>query len=80
MCTFVQGMRPIESPADNTNATAKIVDAIRQWTQDSNGVQKLVIPLEHQYTQENLSYDRLRGRDIATVEVLLQAAKVRFHF
>ncbi|GAQ82267.1 hypothetical protein KFL_001050300 [Klebsormidium nitens] len=65
----------IQGPADNTEATAKVADAIKRWNQDSEGRKKLVIPLKHQYTQDSLSYDTLRGKDIATVEVFLQAAK-----
>ncbi|GAQ81131.1 hypothetical protein KFL_000710360 [Klebsormidium nitens] len=73
----VKSSNRFQGPADNTKATAEVAEAIKRWTQDSNGTKRVVFPLEHQYTQESLSYDRLRGRDIATVEVLLQAAKTR---
>jgi protein-disulfide isomerase-like protein with CxxC motif len=32
------------------------------------------MPLEHRYCEQSLSFDRLKGRDIAAVDVLRQAA------
>lgn len=65
------------APADNRQAVKDVLVAIKAWSQDEEGPAKLVIPLEHQYSVKSLSFNGLKGPDIAMVDVLCQAAKVR---
>jgi hypothetical protein len=61
-------------PIDNSRVIKKVLGSIKAWVQNGSGPQKLVMPLEHQYCEQSLSFDRLKGRDIAAVDVLRQAA------
>ncbi|GAQ91380.1 hypothetical protein KFL_007750060 [Klebsormidium nitens] len=72
---IAQGSTRVPLPADNTEAAEQVVKAIKTWSRDKSGPQKLVIPLAHQYSSKSLTFDSLRGTDMATIDVLLQAAK-----
>jgi hypothetical protein len=50
------------------------------WSKEDSSIcefapQKLVVTLEHQYTQDGLMLDTLKGVDRARAEVLLAAAE-----
>jgi hypothetical protein len=52
-----------------------IAPLIRQWASDEESTEKLAIPLDHQYSQEGLSWDSLKGTDRAKARVLADAAR-----
>ncbi|GAQ83522.1 hypothetical protein KFL_001510250 [Klebsormidium nitens] len=72
---IAQGSTRVPQPANNTEAAGEIVKATKAWSQEERGPQKLVIPLAHQYSSKSLTFDSLRGTDMATIDVILQAAK-----
>ncbi|GAQ83509.1 hypothetical protein KFL_001510120 [Klebsormidium nitens] len=69
-----QGSTSVPQPADNTQAVTTIQELMSAWSQDARGPRKLVIPLVHRYTERSLSFENLRGTDIAILDALLQAA------
>ncbi|GAQ83502.1 hypothetical protein KFL_001510060 [Klebsormidium nitens] len=71
-----EGFACVPQPADNNRAVRTIRELMRDWSQDSCGPQKLVIPLTHLYSDSILSFESLQGTDLATVDALLQASKV----
>ncbi|MFZ0015160.1 MAG: 2OG-Fe(II) oxygenase, partial [Acidimicrobiia bacterium] len=58
--------------------TAGAVEAVRGWLdewRETDDAQKLAVTLEHQYTQDSLTLDTLKGVDRARAEVLFTAAE-----
>ena len=49
-----------------------VVNILRSWSE--NDPRKLAVPLEHQYTQDGLAWDALKGADRAKARVLSEAA------
>ena len=56
----------------------EVAQSLRQ-TFDQGGLAKLAVPLSHEYSQESLSQDRLKGQDRSRYHLLLQAAS-RLHW
>ena len=54
--------------------TARVAELLGAW-QESDGTDKRVVTLEHQYTRDGLATDRLKGADRARAEVLFDAAE-----
>ena len=54
--------------------TARVAELLGAW-RESDGTDKRVVTLEHQYTQDGLAPDRLKGADRARAEVLFDAAE-----
>ena len=54
--------------------TARVAELLGAW-RESDGTDKRVVTLEHQYTQDGLAPDRLKGADRARAEVLFEAAE-----
>lgn len=59
---------------------ARLTELLRQWSvakqsSDDETPEKLVYPLEHAYTEAEISFDMLKGADIARAEVLIAAAE-----
>ncbi|GAQ83930.1 hypothetical protein KFL_001690080 [Klebsormidium nitens] len=80
---IAQNTAQILAPADNRSAVQNVLDAIQAWGKDADGPEKLVMPLEHQYCTKSLSFQTLKGSDIGTIDIVLQAAIAasgpRFH-
>jgi len=51
-----------------------VARVLRGWSEDDDH-HKLVVPLEHQYTQDGLIWNTLKGIDRGKATVLLEAAK-----
>jgi hypothetical protein len=68
----------ILTPADNREPIQQVLDAVEAWVEDADGPEKLVMPLAHQYCTKSLSFNSLKGTDIAKVDTALQAARVSF--
>ena len=54
--------------------TARVAELLGAW-RESDGTDKRVVTLEHQYTEDGLAPDRLKGADRARAEVLFDAAE-----
>ena len=65
-----QPSAPATSPA-----VAEAADMLRELFDDEESPNKIVIPLEHQYTEVGLDPGALKGADRARVEVLARAAE-----
>ena len=65
--------RGIAAPSHSTVATT-LGELLAQW-RDDPAARKLAITLDHRYTQEGLSIDKLKGIDRARAEVLFKAAE-----
>ena len=63
----------INAPSFGT-AAAAISELLADWRKHEGG-QKIAVTLDHRYTQDSLSLDRLKGIDRARVEVLFEAAE-----
>jgi hypothetical protein len=70
--TLKRGKKSITAPR-NSSAIEKTTRLLRDWAQDESAL-KLVITLEHQYTQEGLAWDVLKGADRARAQILAEAA------
>jgi hypothetical protein len=53
----------------------RIAPLLREWANDDDSTPKLAITLDHQYTQDGLSWDALKGVDRVKARVLDQAAR-----
>ncbi|MGH7139701.1 MAG: 2OG-Fe(II) oxygenase, partial [Pirellulales bacterium] len=71
--TLAKSGRPIAAPRSSEHI-AEIVGILHRWSQ-GEGADKLVVTLDHQYTQEGLAWDALKGTDRAKASVLRQAAR-----
>jgi hypothetical protein len=64
------------SAPQNSRSVEKVVALLPEFFADeSRDLSKLVIPLEHQYTEAGLSLHDLKGRDRSRVDVLLRATE-----
>ena len=69
------GNTPAPSPADHSQAVARVVQAVKSWSADSDAPTKLVYVLQHEYTEAGLSFHGLKNKDRAVAEVLHLATK-----
>ena len=69
------GTTPAPSPADHSQAVARVVQAVKSWNDDSDAPTKLVYVLQHEYTKAGLSFHGLKNKDRAVAEVLHLATK-----
>ena len=70
-----QGNTPAPSPADHSQAVARVVQAVKSWSADSDTPTKFVYVLQHEYTEAGLSFHRLKNKDCAVAEALRSATK-----
>ena len=68
-----RGKQGIAAPSYGA-AAAALGGLLAQW-RDDPGAQKLAVTLDHRYTQDGLSIDKLKGIDRARAEVLFEAAE-----
>jgi hypothetical protein len=71
--TLAKSKKPITAPR-HSEQVEKIAQALRKWAKKDTP-RKLAITLEHQYTQEGLTWDALKGVDRAWAQVLAEAAR-----
>jgi hypothetical protein len=67
-----RGKKGIVAPR-TSGAVAALGKLLGHWLQD--GVQKIAVALDHQYSQEGLKIDTLKGVDRARADVLFDAAE-----
>jgi predicted 2-oxoglutarate/Fe(II)-dependent dioxygenase YbiX len=63
---------PLPQPPDHDSVRAELVDRLSSWQGAPN---KLVLPLEHAYTQAELGFHSLKGVDASVASLLLDAAR-----
>ncbi|MBK1704620.1 2OG-Fe(II) oxygenase [Halochromatium glycolicum] len=73
---------PIPQPPDHDSVCAVVTDLLRAWGQGPNQQQpdqdepnKLVLPLEHAYSEAELGFQTLKGADAAVAGVVRAAAE-----
>ncbi len=67
------GKKKIAAP-QTSEITASISEILSNW-HSLGDISKVAVTLEHQYTQDGLKFDALKGVDRARAEVLFDAAK-----
>jgi predicted 2-oxoglutarate/Fe(II)-dependent dioxygenase YbiX len=74
--TVAKSKKPTKAPR-SSDAIARISTLLRDWAADTSETapRKLAILLEHQYTQEGLAWDVLKGLDLARTRILREAAR-----
>lgn len=71
--TLTKGKKPIVAPRRSKHVEA-LSHILRDWAEEGT-TRKLAVTLEHQYTQEGLTWDALKGVDRARADALLEAAR-----
>lgn len=64
------GTQPVLT--DYGNSVQQVEKAVREWECDCNAPEKLAVKLEHEYTKTNLSFQNLKGHDLAVAQMLQQ--------
>ena len=74
--TLAKATKPIHAPHIREHVEA-VKEILRDWQTDTadNSPRKLAITLEHQYTQDGLAWDALKGVDRARAQVVQEAAR-----
>ena len=62
-------------PFDNREVAAKVVEDMRKWEQDDDGVPFVAYVLDHNYCEASLSFGLLKNADRAKAEIILEAEK-----
>ena len=73
------GREAVPEPPDYAGQEAKLAAVLREWVLakkagDAQAPEKLIYPLEHAYTQAELSFAALKGADAAVAGTLVAAA------
>lgn len=71
--TLAKSKKPLSAPRDSEHIE-RIRPLLHEWSEDDTA-EKLVITLGHQYTQDGLAWDRLKGLDRVKARVLAEAAR-----
>ena len=71
--TLAKSRKTLSAPRDSEHIE-RISPLLREWSKDDSA-EKLVITLDHQYTQDGLAWDRLKGVDRVRARVLAEAAR-----
>jgi predicted 2-oxoglutarate/Fe(II)-dependent dioxygenase YbiX len=70
---FTRKGHSLKAP-DYRNEHAHVVHLLRRWAGAEDEPDKLVMPLEHDYTPAELSFSALKGADAGVASVLIKAA------
>jgi predicted 2-oxoglutarate/Fe(II)-dependent dioxygenase YbiX len=70
---FVGKRRTLQAP-DYRAEHGRVVELLRSWASAEDESDKLILPLEHDYTPAELSFSALKGADAGVASVLLKAA------
>jgi hypothetical protein len=71
--TLAESKQTITAPRESEHV-ATIAPLLREWAADVSA-RKLVVTLEHEYTEKGLAWDALKGVDRARAKVLHEAAR-----
>jgi hypothetical protein len=70
---FIGQGRQLKAP-DYREEHAQVVQLLRNWANAEDEPDKLILPLEHDYTPAELSFSALKGADAGVASVLIKAA------
>ena len=70
---FVGKRCPLKAP-DYRPEHGRVVELLSSWASAEDEPDKLILPLEHAYTPEELSFSALKGADAGVASVLVKAA------
>ena len=70
---FVGDKRALNAP-DYRAEHGRVVELLRSWACAEDEPDKLILPLEHEYTPAELSFSALKGADAGVASVLVKAA------
>src|SRR5437764_1040636 len=62
--TLAKGKKPPGAPRREEHV-ARVAEVLRAWAEGGEAPQKLAVPLGHQYTEQGLAWDALKGVDRA---------------
>ncbi len=71
--TLAKGKKGITAPR-SAEHISEIAELLQQWAREESN-QKLVITLDHQYTEKGLAWDTLKGVDRAVATIVDEAAR-----
>ena len=69
------GEGPLPRAPDYAAQQADLVRLLSEWDRSGAAPDKLVYPLEHAYTEAEIGFAALKGKDAAAAQVLIPAAK-----
>lgn len=69
------GGGPLPVPPDHDTEQAGLARLLRDWARSDAGPDKLVYPLEHAYSQAEIAFAALKGKDAAVAPVLAASAR-----
>src|SRR5205085_2969035 len=72
--TLAKAKKAVGAPRHGEHVE-RVARALREWAESDAPPHKLAVTLEHQYTQEGLTWDALKGADRARAQVLLEGAR-----
>jgi len=67
------GPGPLPQAPDYGAEQARVARLLGDWTASESGPEKLVYPLEHAYTEAEVAFAALKGKDAAVAQVLIPA-------
>lgn len=73
--TLAKSKKKVSAPRTSEHVE-EVARVLRGWTNDDGSPHKLVVPLEHQYTPDGLTWGTLKGVDRVKAAVLHQAANL----
>lgn len=68
------GAGPLPQAPDYGSQQADLVRLLAEWDRSGVAPDKLVYPLEHAYTEAEIGFSALKGKDAAAAQVLIPAA------
>lgn len=69
------GRDPLPQEPDDSEERKQLAGLLRDWAAGDGAPDKLVYPLDHAYTEAEIAFDTLKGRDSAAALVLASAAE-----
>ncbi len=72
--TLAKSKKALGAPRSLEHIT-NVESILRDWSNDPHGPRKLAVTMEHQYTQDGLAWDALKGIDRVKARVLAEAAR-----
>ncbi len=72
--TVAKSKKPLGAPR-RLEHIERVKDVLRNWSTDPGAPRKLAVTLEHQYSQEGLAWDALKGVDRAKALSLAEAGR-----
>lgn len=69
------GEGPLPVAPDYDSEQRRLANLLTDWAASEAGPEKLVYPLEHAYSEAEIDFSRLKGKDAADARVIMAAAR-----